>query len=658
MAPRASFGGDLNFYVAPNGKEANPGSLSAPFATLQQARDAVRNARKTLPYGKKIRVFLRGGIYYLKNTLELSVQDGGSEDASVTYEAYKNEKPILSGGRFVTGFRHISDAKIRSRLDPSCRDKILVTDLKAQGIYDYGSLSPRGFGRPVNPAGLELFFNDRPMTLARWPNVGWSTISGTPKGQQGGMFTYDGDRPRRWTKCDDVWLHGFWTQDWADSYAKVASIDTSEREIRTEAPHGIYGYTPGCRFYALNILEELDSPGEWYLDRETGKLYFWPPTSIDKGNAVVSTLSSPLISLNGAAFTDFKGLTFDDCRGDAVVIANGMDDRISSCKFENIGNGAIVADGRWISVSNCDISRTGDGGISISGGDRRALSPSHNTIINNRIHDYDRWDYSYFPGISVHGVGCRIAHNLIYNSPHQAISISGNDHLIEYNEIHHVCMDTSDAGAIYTGRNYTDQGNIIRFNYFHDIKFRVKDTKSWPEVMAVYLDDLESGFLVYGNVFSNDSCAILMGGGRDNIIRNNLFLNCDIAISADARGMSWGASWVNGKDSTITGSAAAMNSNQPPYSARYPSLSRYFTDEPGTPKGDSITRNACFGGNWLKMDAWLTKNTDAKYLRVTDNYVDPILSNGLGKDLQPPDGSPAYGRGFTRIPFSKIGLLK
>ena len=96
-------------------------------------------------------------------------------------------------------------------------------------------------------------------------------------GKLEGGFFYQGDRPRRWSGRDDIWVHGYWAYDWANSYEHVASIDTEQRLLKTEPPHGLYGFQKNQRFYFLNVPEELDQPGEWYLDRATATVYFWPP---------------------------------------------------------------------------------------------------------------------------------------------------------------------------------------------------------------------------------------------------------------------------------------------------------------------------------------------------------------------------------------------
>ena len=149
----------------------------------------------------------------------------------------------------------------------------------------------RGFGRPLTPAHCELFYGGRPMTLARWPNEGdWEHIAGYPdagaaKDEHGGHRSASWRRASptaataraAWKDTSDLWVHGYWSWDWANSYERVASLDLDHRLVKTAAPYGLYSFRKGQRFYFLNVLEELDQPGEWFLDRKTGLLYFWPP---------------------------------------------------------------------------------------------------------------------------------------------------------------------------------------------------------------------------------------------------------------------------------------------------------------------------------------------------------------------------------------------
>jgi len=650
MGLRADGSPQLDFYVSTTGSDKNSGTKEKPFATLERARDAVRSLKEAgpLPSGG-LTIWVRGGQYVISKTFKLTSQDSGTKEAPVVYRACEGEEIRLTGGRVVSGFKPIDDPAVLSRIQEECRDNVLQVDLKAQGITDFGNITSRGFGRPMRPAGLELFFQDRPMQLARWPNRGWARIAGVPAGKQGGKFTYDGDRPKRWVHSDDVWVHGYWTWDWAESYEKVKAIDTSKREIITHEPHGVYGYSVGKRYYALNILEELDEPGEWYLDRKTGVLYFWPPAPLDAATAHVSILEKPMVSLENVSYVTLRDLTLEITRGTAVEVIGGDHNFIAGCTLRNIGNAAVsIRGGKENGVIGCDIYQTGDGGIRLRGGDRRTLTPAGHFAVNNHIYDFSRWVRTYRPAVSVGGVGNRVAHNLIHDAPHSAILLGGNEHVIEFNHIHHVCMETSDAGAFYMGRDFTARGNIVRHNFFHHL--------GKGSVQAIYLDDCASGTTVYGNVCCKAGRGLLLGGGRDNTIENNIFVECRPAIHIDGRGLGWAKFWFDGSDCTLMDRLKAMNHTKPPYSVRYPELVTLLDDEPAVPKGNRILRNIRVGGRWLDLLNGLTD----KIIKIENNLTegDPGFVAPEKLDFRLKDNSPAFKLGFKQIPVKKIGLCK
>ena len=188
-------------------------------------------------------------------------------------------------------------------------------------------------------------------------------------------------------------------------------------------------------------------------------------------------------------------------------------------------------------VVGCDIYQTGQGGVHLEGGDRKTLTPAGHYADNNHIHHTARWDPVYQQAITVFGVGNRATHNLIHNVPHVAIGFTGNDQTIEYNEIHSAVFQSNDAGAIYTSppdETWSMRGHKIRYNYLHNIHgFEGKGC------LGVYLDDCFSSADISGNVFYDVATAILIGGGRDNLMTNNMFINCGQAFSIDARGLGW-----------------------------------------------------------------------------------------------------------------------
>lgn len=653
----------LEIHVAPSGNDANSGTKEKPFATPERARDEIRRMKAAgpLPDGG-VAVELAGGIYELSNSFALTEADAGTEQSPIVYRARRGEEVRLVGGREVTGWSPVTDPAVLERIDPAAHGQVLQADLRALGIENFGALSRRGPTLPVDRSGLELFFGDKPMTLARWPNHGWTRIAATPAGQYGGQFTYEGDRPKRWTKAADLWLHGYWTFPWADSYEKVNSIDLEKRLIVTEAPHGMHGYTPGKRFYALNLLEELDEPGEWYLDRKSGLLYFWPPSPVEQGNPRVSLLDTPLLTLTDASFITVRGLTIECGRASGAAISGGTRNQIVGCTFRNLGTFAVsIGEGRPTTrsgVAGCDIYDIGEGGIRLDGGDRMTLTPGDNFAVNNDIHHYSRWIRTYQPAVSVKGVGQRVANNRIHEAPHIGIYFIGNDHLIELNDISRVCLETGDSGAIYTGCDLTARGTTIRHNHFHDIERKIdakEGMEGFAEVMSVYLDDCTCGITISGNIFHRGGNAVLIGGGRENVVENNLFVDCRVAISIDARAETWMKANFFAPAGPIMTPLKAVPYDKPPYSTRYPRLANILQDEPGLPKYNRIVRNIGVGGKWIAGLDGLNGAT----VEVSDNLTDadPKFVDPARADFRLQDDSPSHKLGFQPIPVERIGLL-
>ena len=673
-AATAVRGAGLNFYVATNGSDGwsgkrpapNSSRTDGPFATLEGARDAIRKLKtghsmEDMP----VTVQLRGGTFYREKTFELTAADSGSLKSPIVYRAYRDEPAPIVGGVEARGWKPVTDPAILARLDPAARGHVLQANLGAQGITNLGALQRRGFGIGVTSGSLELMFQDKPMTLARWPNDGWAMTTGAPAGQNGGKFTFEGDRPKRWTTAEDVWVHGYWTYDWADSCEKVHSIDLEKHEITTEPPHGVYGYSPGKRFFAFNILEELDEPGEWYLDRKSGILYFWPPAPIEQGHPIVSMLETPLFRLTGVSFTTLRGLTFEDGRASGVVASGGESNLIAGCVFRNLGTSAATIDDApqgehrralRSGIASCDIYAVGEGGILLGGGDRTTLTPGGNFAVNNHIHDYSRIAFTYRPAVQLTGVGQRVAHNRIHDAPHNALLFDGNDHLIEYNDVYRVCLETGDAGAFYTGRNLTTRGTMIRYNHFHEITRTIKSKQGFVDVMSVYLDDCSCGTTVYGNIFERGGRAVMIGGGRDNTIENNLFIDCDPAVHVDGRGEGWMKADFYDPKGTIMTTLKQVPYDKPPYSVRYAHLANVLDDQPGLPKYNRILHNICSGPRWIESLDGLNESK----IEVRDNLTagDPGFVDRAKADFRLRSGSPALAIGFKPIPFNQIGLVK
>ena len=718
--------GEIVLYVSHTGNDSwsgtrrdqNQNQTDGPFASPAKCRDVLRSmiqGGKLLPPGAT--VYIRGGDYPLTETLSLTSIDAGTPEAPVVWRAYPGETVRLIGGKEVTRFKPVDDPGILGRLATDSRSHVRVADLRSQGINSYGEITPRG------GPGMELFFKSGRMTVARWPNGGWLKIADVPQagerrfneglarekrydnvpvGRHYGKISYDDPRPARWSGENEIFLHGYWTWDWSDSFQKVKSIDTLHHEITIAEPHHHYGYTKNQRYYILNVLEELDMPGEWYLDRKKGLLYFWPPSEITGGSAIVSLLDAPIISLDSCSNVTIRDIVFECSRGSGAVIRGGARNLLGGCTFRNLGATAVVLEGGISNgITGCDIYDLAMGGIILNAGQRKSLQPAGNYATNNSIHDFSHWLRTGQLGVVIDGVGNRIAHNAIYNAPFEAIYLKGNDHVIEYNDIHHVAQESGDAGAIHTGRDWTWRGSVIRYNYFHHL-----EGPGLHGVMGVYLDDWASGFTVTGNLFYKAGRATLIGGGRDNLVENNIYVECSPSIHIDARGLSWASYFFDGTERHLFNRLEEMNYREPPYSTHYPELLTLLQDQPALPKNNRILRNISFGGRWMDVydcttfplsivtiqgnviaDSILCRRRkpgetgwDPYYLNIDlkEGYValtqhdmaitnelkgnlimstDPGFVDPARRDFHLKEKSPALQFGFRHIPLEEIGLI-
>jgi parallel beta-helix repeat protein len=335
----------------------------------------------------------------------------------------------------------------------------------------------------------------------------------------------------------------------------------------------------------FNALYELDTPGEWYLNRDTGDLYFWPPVEdIENYTVQVSSLFS-LITFTDTSWVTFEGIEFSGTRGHVIRVAGGNNITFKKCKINNGGSRGIeVGSGSNHSIVGCDIANIGTVGISVNGGDRSTLTPSNHTILNNHVYNFGRLERTNGAGISLNGVGATAAYNTLHNSPHTALYVSGNNHTIQHNEIFDVGYETEDAGAIYSGRDWTARGNVIEHNYLHHIiGFNGKINT------GIYLDDQASGFTITNNLFYKTTFGVYVGGGDDNIIRNNTFISARYGVHIDDRGLTWQT------EATSAGQQLLERLQAVPYSSSvwasaYPSLSQSL-DEPFAPFGNIIENN-------------------------------------------------------------------
>jgi len=283
----------------------------------------------------------------------------------------------------------------------------------------------------------------------------------------------------------------------------------------------------------------------------------------------------------------------------------------------------------------------------MTGGDRKTLTPGRHFVENCHIHDFSRLERSYTPAVQMNGVGNRIAHNLIHESPHHAFRIEGNNHVIEFNEIHSVVYEGDDQSGLDMWGNPTYRGNVLRYNFWHHIGSGVACGQG-----GIRLDDAICGVLMYGNIFykcsESNFGAIQIHGGKDNWVDNNLFIDCKFGLSFSG----WGQKrWDEVMEGWAKPKFEEVNAFAPPYSERYPELLRVRENADVNLVWRNVSVNC---GSFLTRDRGLQALMDNLVLAEDPGFAKP---DALDFGLKP--GSSVFAMStFRRIPVEEIGLYR
>lgn len=567
-----------DFYVAPTGNDlanglsresANAGA-TGPFQTLARAQQAIRDLKKNGQFKESVTVHIQSGVYPLQKTLEFDLRDSGFAGREIRWQS-ENGQAVLSGGI------SLQNCKLDSAKVWGCPTTGLALD-KIKYLQTYRTQG--------DIPGFQLYINQQSLHLARWPNTDWAHIK-LPLTEKT-SFSVMEKLPQAAGEISRGQVHILAGNDWFDQFIPLSAIDENQNQI-TLASNTTYPLASGRRFYVQNILSELDAPSEWFYDQTNSKLLFIPPDNGEIKEIIVSGLQN-LIKIEGANYISFKNLAFRYSAGVAIGIEKASNLVMDGIEINNIGGRAIeTKNSSNITISNSHIHDVGEGGILLGGGDRGTLQAANNLIHNTHIHNFGTVILTNTPAIEIAGVGTHVTHNLIERGPGAGVYISGNDHLFEKNEIHHVCEQSSDCGAVYAGRDWTYRGNIIRYNSIHDLfGYGLKSVDIanniavyQPDgVRGVYLDDTVSGFSIFGNLFNNAGyMAIQLGGGRDNLIENNLIYTDSYAL------------WIDNRPARaeVKTRFAQVNKN-PIWLGKYPKLAEPINHE-DWPETNNLQRN-------------------------------------------------------------------
>lgn len=477
--------------------------------SLPQALQQVRDSRKAGD-ASAATIVLPAGVTELTQALVLDAQDS---NLTIT-----GKKATLVGAPRVTGWQ-------------PHEGKIVKADIS--------KLLPKAF-KP-----RQLLCDGERQILARYPNFdakdplygGWAFVAefpatGAPEGHDWKRTLYVKPADvRQWAYPEDVEIDIFAQYGWWNFVEPVQSLDADKR-LLTLKKNCSYDLHPHNRYHFQNALEELDAPGEWFYDKRTSLLYFWPEKDIAQCEVRVPVADGFLKVKAGAKNITIRGLTLTGCHGSAITFDGAEDCLVERCIITKVGDfngsGVGVSTGKNVRISRCEITHTGSNGISLSGGDRKTLTGPGHVAENNHIHDMGVFNKNAC-GISIYGVDNTARHNHIHHGPRMGVQMSGNNLVVEYNHLHHLCLETQDGGAIYTGgRDWiSSRGSKWCYNLIHDVVGCGQESGGLKHpwfTFGLYPDDNTGGLDIIGNiVFRVAHTPIHLHNSRDCVVENNIF---------------------------------------------------------------------------------------------------------------------------------------
>jgi parallel beta-helix repeat protein len=584
----------LRFEVWPSPPPAGTADRGATVVVgLGELVPAMRRLRLRHGLALPVEVVLRGGTYRLDEPLRLEALDSGSESAPLVIRAAEGETPFLSGARPVEGWRRPRRDEIPARLPAAARSQVLIASAPVTASADLGELGQRGFGRARRLGHAFLVAGERPLPIARWPDSGYLAISAVPDGKQGRRLSFTEPPPPGIEREPDLWVFGYWHEAWAGEH-QPATLDAETRTITLRGDAPAYGILARERaFYVENALAALDRPGEWWIDRATSRIWLWPDR---QGTAPVALVVTPtLLELVGARHIRLEGLALSGARGNAVVLRDVEDVVLRDCEIHAAGGLAAIVQGRHSGLERCDLREIADSAVLLSGGDRWTLARGGLFVIDSEIARYGQWVRTYTAAVELQGVGHRVAGNRIHDAPHMGIYLFGNDHVIERNILDDLAQDTDDVGAIYQYRDWTARGTLIRDNIICRLRPVI------GKAMAIYLDAFSSGATVTGNRIMGVPYGILLNGGSDNLIADNLIVGGTAPLWLDASGLQWLRRHFDRPSAPLRQLLDSVPYQGDEYAQRYPGLPSVLDGDPGMPKRNVVTGNRVVGDSlgWI-----------------------------------------------------------
>lgn len=671
----------LQFTVAPDGHDANPGTKDRPFATLTRARDAVRRMKKTSK--EPITVYIRGGTYYLDEPLVFTAEDSGSRQAPVRFVAYKDEKPVLSGGvKLDLTWRPYRDGIFQAKMPAVRKGKLTFTQLFVNG-------------RRQHPARYPNFADDY-----RYNGPGCSADSTSI------------ERVRRWKNPTGGFVHGLSSHRWGSLHYRITGVD-EKGNLKLQGGDQINRSSSLLHKqyrFVENIFEELDTPGEWYLDTDKGVLYFMPPKGANIAKARVEavvlkqlvefrgSIRQPVrnIHLRGLTLTQTARTVLEEyeplLRGDwsivragAVFFEGAESCSVTDCFFDAVGgNGIFISNyNRRMKVADCKFTEAGDSAICLVGdfkavrsastwqsqitdppdktvGPRSTNYPALCVIHNNLIHNigiFGKQTAGVFVSIAAE---ITVSHNTIYRVPRAGICVNDGTwggHLIEYNDVFNTVRETGDHGPFNSwgrDRHWGSRSDLTRsicqLDNFKTTIIRHNRFAHWgSHSWGIDLDDGSSNYHLYNNLCLGMSFKLREGFFR--LVENN------VCVGPIPPGLH---AWYQGCDDVIRRNVIVNTERTDVYEfiRCNPTYARQFDYNLFyNYKGEPTVRLRAGAPppfkELMSFAEWQAQGFDLDSVFANPLFIDP--ANG---DYRVRPNSPALALGFKNFPMDNFGVLK
>jgi len=520
-------------YVSPDGNDDNPGTIDKPLKTLEKASELAKTNKKG-----GLTIYLREGTYSNTAGHVVNHNANGTAQKPTFVSAYPGEDVTLTSAISVKGSQmKIADDEIANRkLGDKVKGKVYSVNLKELGYTQFGT-----FAQNNRPA---LYVDGNQYTVARWPNAdntGMVRYAGTDgeygvidsgdvttvagktgeyriKGN-GFEFVMSSSRPLSWENTGNIWMYGYWYEEWDKRHVQVRHFDEKRNSVRSvqSDPYGILHQNRNS-YYFYNILEELDSPGEWFVDDKTGMLYVYPSAPIENSDVMITIAANSGIKADNTQYVIFNDLDINTAGNYGIQAERSRYTIFQNCTVRNTANYGVRIKGYHTGILNCDIdsscyltSPSGEPDDGTAG--YITWVPTCNFVQNSIIQGMLQ------PSWGMHDV---ISHNLVTGSTAQSLYAHREfEAIFEYNEVVAGPNQTLDSGLIYFGCTAIHRGNHARYNYLN----RATPVIRSGSAFGIYFDDMSSQNYAYGNIVRE--AGLFFHGGSNNVAYNNIFIDKD-----------------------------------------------------------------------------------------------------------------------------------